>query len=212
MILITGAKGIIGKQLCELLTREDYEFIPHPFDICIPPTLKECNGVIHLAAVSRVQPCENNAVECIRTNVLGTVTLLEYAKQHKCWFIYVSTMNTGSLYSASKEMGELLCKYYAKQKWVKCAILKVGNVYGVSKGNNLVTSVINGINEQREVTVENPDKVLYPAHIDKVIEKIMKYVKKKVGRDLITTAIYNETITWGELVHKLKEEGCGKYL
>jgi FlaA1/EpsC-like NDP-sugar epimerase len=45
--------------------------------------LNNFDGIIHLAAISRVVVAENNQEECIRTNVYGTKTLIEVLEKKR---------------------------------------------------------------------------------------------------------------------------------
>lgn len=85
-ILVTGSEGLIGTQLS--LSLEKMGMAVQHFDIkfpkkhkdyggvldldCLHEKLKNCTGIVHLAAVSRVVWGEKDPEGCWQTNVIGT--------------------------------------------------------------------------------------------------------------------------------------------
>ena len=49
---------------------------------CVNEGMPKIDYVFHLAAYSRIQIALKNPVGCVKTNVLGTTTLLQYAREH----------------------------------------------------------------------------------------------------------------------------------
>src|SRR3990167_3176400 len=134
-ILITGSKGLIGSALkrslqllnIEVVGIDSNEPVDHPDHgtILDQDTLfhriRNCDGVIHLAAVSRVIFGEKFPKLCWETNVLGTQKVLEAAmySKKKPWVLYAS----------SREV-------YGEQKILPVnekALLQPVNIYGESK-------------------------------------------------------------------------------
>ncbi len=110
--------------------------------------ISECDAVIHFAAESHVDRSISGSAEFIRTNVLGTHTLLEAAKQAKIGrFVHVSTdevygsINDGSWpetdplqpnspYAASKASSDLLVRSYFKTYGFNTVTTRCSNNYG----------------------------------------------------------------------------------
>jgi len=169
MILVSGYEGFIGKKLCKKLTN----WCCSPPDICTP-SFHKVEGVIHLAAISSWKDAERDKVECVRVNVLGTATMLEYARLNKAWFIYVTTTEEHSFYSLTKRMGEELCHYYATNYGMKVVVLRLGNIYG-GGSKRYVSMLMKKAREGKQVRVKNPNWILRPIHISKVVEKVVWY-------------------------------------
>lgn len=113
----------------------------------IEDLFKGVDSVFHLAAESRIQPCIENPSLAVRTNVTGTLNILEASRLHKVSkVIYSSTSSVYGLtetlptneetkidclnpYSTTKYIGEKLCRVYNSDKLDTC-ILRYFNVYG----------------------------------------------------------------------------------
>ena len=182
-ILVTGAAGFIGANFVEYFVNKhpDYKVVVvdkltyagnmanldkvkdkisfEKADICDFEKMKEIfdkydiNGVIHFAAESHVDNSIKNPFVFTHTNVIGTHTLLETAKQK--WgegsenkFVHISTdevygalgedgyftekspIQPSSPYSASKASADLLVQAYARTYKMPCTISRCSNNYG----------------------------------------------------------------------------------
>jgi len=94
-ILITGSEGLIGKPLGEALKAQGFKV--RGIDIVAPegsddfgdildyPALadaaKDCDGIVHLAAISRVVWGQERPELCWNTNVIGTTNVVQAARQ-----------------------------------------------------------------------------------------------------------------------------------
>jgi dTDP-glucose 4,6-dehydratase len=106
--------------------------------------------IIHLAANSNIDMAIRNPISCIKTNILGTANILEYARKlyNLEAFIFFSTegvfgsapegvsfkerdrYNSTNPYSATKAAGEELCTAYANTYGVPVIITHTMNVIG----------------------------------------------------------------------------------
>ena len=167
-VLITGGAGLIGTASktyfeqrgwtvstldlkdCDL----DGRTIDYVGDIVdfkhLQELLSDFDGILHLAAVSRVIDAELNKEECTRVNVNGTKRLLEAASAAKCrWFIFGSSREVygepPSLpvseeygvapinhYGHAKVIGENMVKDYCEINEMVHSNLRFSNVYGHS--------------------------------------------------------------------------------
>jgi nucleoside-diphosphate-sugar epimerase len=168
-ILITGGAGLIGTasktyfeqrgwtvstldlKECDL----DGRTIDHVGDIVefkpLQDILTDIDGILHLAAVSRVIDAELDKEECTRVNVNGTKRLLEAASAAKCrWFIFGSSREVygepPSLpvseengvapinhYGNAKVIGENMVKKHCEINGMVHSNLRFSNVYGHSE-------------------------------------------------------------------------------
>jgi UDP-glucose 4-epimerase len=167
-ILITGSAGLIGSALTQQLLKKGLHVVE--CDIRLPMTapghgdvrdlntltklIRDCQGIIHLAAVSRVVWGEQNPQLCWEVNVGGTHNIIKAAQQapQQPWIIFASSrevygqqttlpvteqadlipLNT---YARSKVAGEELMIEYQQQS-APAAILRFSSVYGSAQDYN----------------------------------------------------------------------------
>ena len=170
--LVTGGAGFIGSNLVDRLLKDGHEvtvidnessdaneqFYWNPaaknykYDVTdyesTRPLYDGVDKVFHLAAEARIQPCIENPLKAVITNVLGTTTVLQCAREAGVQRVmYSSTSaaygmkNTPPLvetmandclnpYSVTKTAGEEMCKMYSKLFGLETVIFRYFNVYG----------------------------------------------------------------------------------
>jgi len=223
-ILITGGLGFIGFNLSKQLANlgyfvyvldlnerhKDYENCYNikyiQSDINNYEVLKELfdniifDGIVHLAAVSRVVVAQNNPNECIRTNINGTMILLKALEnsktQHnKPWLIFGSSREVYgeteklpvkenfekkpiNIYGESKLIGEDLFNEFASKNKNNCLILRFSNVYGNKYDlmDRVVPKFITSIYLDKYLIIEGGNQVIDFTYIDDTIEAIIKSI------------------------------------
>ena len=104
-VIVTGGAGFIGSHIVDRLIEENHEVIVidnesaechnqfyyndkaqyYKFDICdyenIRPLFEGVDYVFHLAAEARIQPSLTNPLLTVRTNSLGTATVLQCSRE-----------------------------------------------------------------------------------------------------------------------------------
>ena len=154
--LVTGGAGFIGSHLVdELVSRgndviiidsllsgnmkfinEKAQFIKA--DITnyeeILPYFERCDGVFHLAAIARTPWCIEDPILAYKTNVMGTLHVLEAARKHKVKRVVMTSSNVVyafyTPYRTSKEALEQLGKTYTDMYGMSVICLRNSNVYG----------------------------------------------------------------------------------
>src|SRR5271166_5518744 len=103
MILVTGAAGLVGRHLSTVLTQQGLAV--RAFDIRRAPdetvlsrdaverAMRDVDGIVHLAAVSRVVDGERNPEHCRRTNLDGLKVVVDAALRstHRPWLVFASS-------------------------------------------------------------------------------------------------------------------------
>jgi len=177
-ILVTGGAGFIGSNLVDRLVNEGHVVTVidnesastnttfyknsnatyYKFDIAeynnIRPLFENIDFVFHLAAEARIQPSIQNPLLAVRTNVLGTATVLQCAREAGVKkVIYSSTSSAYGLknlppldenmpddclnpYSVSKVSGEKLVEMYHTLFGMNTVTLRYFNVYGPREPDN----------------------------------------------------------------------------
>ena len=158
-ILVTGSSGFIGKHLLDKLDGcIPFDRFPENAigngDITILDDIinasKDCDGIIHLAAISRVSDCEDNPKSCVDVNINGTLNvLLSAIKNNINWIGVVTTgeiewienqeiqsfKKIDNLYGVSKLTTELLVDVVGTKANLKSTIYRICSaVFG--EGNN----------------------------------------------------------------------------
>ena len=161
-ILITGSSGLIGSNLCILLEVKNYTILK--LDIrdsdnsnscgsildkgVLKNKINKCDGIIHLAGISRVVHGQNTPDLCELTNIEGTRNIVEIAKgcSNKPWIIYASSREVYgqqdilpvtedrdllpmNAYAHSKVQAEEIITN-ARQYGLNTSILRFSNVFG----------------------------------------------------------------------------------
>ena len=168
-ILVTGGAGFIGSNIVDELVKNGSETVVlddfstpsvtkfpqdvkviegsvENLDTCRLAT-KNCDFVLHLAAVSRVGLSEDNIARCSATNIVGTQNLLLASVENNIKkFVYsasssyygnqesphIESMGSEFLnfYALSKATGEELCKFFSNKYGLETIALRYFNVYG----------------------------------------------------------------------------------
>jgi len=108
-ILITGGSGLLGSKIGAIAIRKGHEVYsgykehesihgtPIELDICDKLETSKAfdsikpQAVVHAAALTNVDKCEEDQKLAWRVNIEGTKNILEASERHNAFFIYVST-------------------------------------------------------------------------------------------------------------------------
>lgn len=199
-ILVTGAKGFVGKNLCAALKNiKDGKDKTHPglvidevleYDIDTDPALldgfcKEAGFVFNLAGVNRPQ----NQEEFMQGNFGFASTLLDTLKKHKntCPVMLSSSQQaslTGrfgnSEYGRSKKAGEDLFLEYSKETGAKVLVYRFPNLFGKwcrPNYNSAVATFCNAFANDLPYTVNDPSVELELLYIDDLVDEMIACLK-----------------------------------
>jgi len=204
--LITGGTGSIGSYMLQTLinkgfrnlrvvARDEHSLLKlkmkHPFieivtgDIADSFTcVKACQdvaGVFHFAAFKHISLAEEQPYRCIKTNVIGTLNLLEASKNITDFFIMISTDkadNPKAIYSATKYMGEKLVAEFSKtNKKIKYRVVRFGNVWNTS--GSFITKWRTLIREQKDVIVTDEAATRFFIKREEAVNFIFECLKGK---------------------------------
>jgi len=163
---------------------------------------QQFEGIVHLAAVSRVVVAQNDPARCIQTNINGTQTLLQAlrnASQNTPWLIFGSSREVYgesktlpvcesferkfvNIYGDSKIQGENLFTSFAKEHSNSCLILRFSNVYGNQYDivDRVLPRFIRAIVKKQELIIEGGGQTIDFTHIDDTVDAIvlaMEYLR-----------------------------------
>ncbi len=210
-ILITGAGGFIASYLSAKLINEGHEVFCHIHsdgDLSQSDSLSrfgEIDHVFHLAAKTVISESLKNPYDFFQTNLMGTVTVLEFCRKNLCRLTFVSTYVYGepkylpidelhplaaaTPYHKSKILCEELCEFYSEKFGVNVTVLRPFNVYGAGLGATfLIPSILSQILDPglNEVSVQNLQARRDYIYVDDVAEAMVSTLTSSK-----TYAVYN---------------------
>ena len=198
-ILVTGAKGFVGKNLCsqlnnikdgkarnygvavEAVYEYDLDSTPEELD----QWCQEADFVFNLAGVNRPQ----NQEEFMQGNFGFASTLLDTLKKHgnKCPVMLSSSQQaslTGrfgnSEYGRSKKAGEDLFLEYGKETGAKMLVYRFPNLFGKwcrPNYNSAVATFCNAFANDLPYTVNDPSVELELLYIDDLVDEMIACLK-----------------------------------
>ena len=200
-ILVTGAKGFVGKNLCaelknvkdgkskcwgpELVIDEVFEYDLGNSQQELDEWCSRCDFVFNLAGVNR--PKETS--EFMEGNFGFASTLLDTLKKHKntCPVMLSSSQQaslTGrfgnSEYGRSKKAGEELFFAYSEETGAKVMVYRFPNLFGKwcrPNYNSAVATFCNNIANDLPITVNDPSVELELLYIDDLVAEMMSCLK-----------------------------------
>ena len=207
-ILVTGAKGFIGKNLITELRNRGYaDILEYDKDTdlsLLDEYCKEADFVFHLAGVNRPQ----EQSEYMEGNFGFTSTLLNTLKKYRntCPVLMSSSIQAelDNPYGKSKKAGEDLLFAYSKETGVKVLVYRLPNVFGKwcrPNYNSAVATFCYNIAHNLPITVNDPTFVMNLVHIDDVVEELISALQGEencAGQFCEVSAVYN--ISLGEIV------------
>lgn len=220
-ILVTGAKGFVGKNLCSTLknirdgkdkTRTINVDSIYEFDIDTPiEQLDEFCGsadfVFHLAGVNR--PKEEK--EFMEGNFGFTSVLLDTLKKHQNKApILVSSSIQAALdnpYGLSKKAGEDLIFSYGKETGTKTLVYRFPNVFGKwckPNYNSAVATFCYNISHDLPITVNDRNHLMTLVYVDDVVDELIRAASgNETKTDDYCRVPVEHQITLGEIVDLL---------
>ncbi|WP_306010172.1 capsular polysaccharide biosynthesis protein CapF [Bacillus sp. MMSF_3328] len=183
-ILVTGAKGFLGKNLIAELKNRGYndvfEFSRESDPELLEKFTMECEFVFHLAGVNR----PTNEKEFMEGNFGLTSQLLELLKKHnnKAPVLFTSSIQAekDNPYGKSKKAGEDLLFNHYYETDAKVYVYRLPNLFGKwSKPNynTVVATFCHNIATGLDIQINDPEIELNLCYIDDVIEEFMKAVE-----------------------------------
>lgn len=184
-VLVTGAKGFIGKNLIsELERQENIEVMA--FDIDSPAEAleeycRECNFVFNLAGVNRPEHTE----EFMEGNFGFASTLVQTLKKYHntCPIMNSSSIQAAldNPYGKSKKAGEDMLYAYGKEVEAEVYVYRFPNVFGKwcrPNYNSAVATFCNNIANGLPIQVNDRNTVMHLVYIDDVVEELLQALER----------------------------------
>ncbi|HRW09950.1 MAG TPA: dTDP-4-dehydrorhamnose reductase [Caldilineaceae bacterium] len=185
-VLVTGAKGMLGSDLCQILRQRDYEVVitdigemdvRNRTQVRATMQAVEPDWVIHLAAMTDVDACERDPDESFRSNTIATQNVALACQEMDVLMTYVSTIsvfdgtsavpytefdtpNPQSWYSRSKYQGEHIVEKLLNRYY----IVRAGWMFGGGPEDKKFVAKIMELAMQRDKLTVVDDKFGSPTY------------------------------------------------
>lgn len=219
-VLITGAQGFVGKNLCaaleeirlghdrrpdhalDTLTIFAYDIDSDPKDL--DRFCAECDFVINLAGVNRPKDPE----EFMQGNFGFASTLLDTLKKHnnRCPVTLSSSVQAsltgryaGSIYGESKKAGEDLFFQYSADTGAEVLVYRFPNVFGKwcrPNYNSAIATFCHNTANGLPIQVNDPSVEMDVVYIDDVVEELIQALRgnaNKLSDGFCAVPIHHET-------------------
>ena len=226
-ILITGAKGFVGKNLVASLanirdgkdktTALGCDLEIFEYDVDTDPALldaycKDADFVFHLAGVNRPQ----NEAEFMEGNFGFTSTLLETLEKYNniCPVMISSSIQAAldNPYGRSKKAGEDLIFEYGKRTGAQVFVYRFPNLFGKwcrPNYNSVIATFCHNVAHGLPIQVNDPSVVLHLVYIDDLVQEMLAALQGKAHiKDEYAYVPVVHEITLGriaELISSFKE-------
>lgn len=199
-ILVTGAKGFVGKNLCaqlknikdgkakcygDLVVEEVYEYDIDSTPEELDAWCRDCNFVFNLAGVNRPQ----NTEEFMQGNFGFASTLLDTLKKyHNTCPVMISSSIQATLagrfgtseYGKSKKAGEELMFEYGRETGAKVLVYRFPNLFGKwcrPNYNSAIATFCNNIANDLPIQVNDRSVEMELLYIDDLVEEMIGALK-----------------------------------
>ncbi len=215
-VLITGARGKLGRALCTRLNKE-YKIVGVNRNLADITDRKRIldivinynpNIIIHTAAYTDVDACQMNPDEAYNVNVGGTENIAHAAQKSNSNLIYISTdyvfdgekngpyketdlANPINIYGKTKLEGEKIIQNIMK----KYLIIRTSWLFGEGK-KSFVDSIIKKTKQSDVISVVT-DKYASPTYTDDLADAIAKLI-----------IFFKKRNSWGEIFHITNSGFC----
>lgn len=228
-VLVTGISGFIGRSLVEEIINRKLPWNIYGIDIKEPCfnnnkyldsinfdildirdseaveeyfESKRFDGVIHLAAISRVVDAEKDKENCINTNLFGTKYLLDnVSKVSDTWVIFGSSREVYgeqnqfpvketaekkpiNIYGICKLVGEIIVKKQIKRH----VILRFSNVYGNNYDiiSRVIPAFVTSALKDETLYIEGGEQTIDFTHISDTVTCLIRTAELLQSRALET--------------------------
>lgn len=221
-ILVTGASGLLGQELCPMLDEIGAQYWATNskiFDITDTKMVNEIMNkvsldlIIHLAAYTNVDLAETNPDDAFLVNQIGTKNMAKIAKKLDVPIVYISTSsvfdgkrNTPykttdtvhpiNVYGLSKLKGEEEIKKITDKYY----IIRTSNLYGKG-GSNYIDAMLTYSMFKSDISVVD-DQIISPTWTKYLCKEIIKIITEKKPYGIYHIASKGSA-SWPEVTKKI---------
>ena len=183
-ILVTGANGFIGKNLCIRLREEEFEVLEctrGTTHSALTKMLLTCDHVVHLAGVNR--PDNDSEFEDVNHQFTNQLCFALSKNEHKIPILFTSSVQAGNgtPYGNSKDSAEKTLMRHQDDSNTAVTVYRLPNVFGKwcrPHYNSVVATYCKQIAHNEQILVSAPDKELTLVYIDDVVNSFIEKIRR----------------------------------
>lgn len=226
-VLVTGARGFIGRALCASAGLAPYRVIAlsrADGDLADSATLKgvvPTSRVVHLAGRVSVPESWSNPADFHRANLLSTLNVLEYCCEHDAALVFISAYLYGiperlpvsetspprpnNPYALSKHLAEQACEFYARHRGVSVTVLRPFNIFGpAQRPDFLIPHILRQVAAGDRVVVDDLAPRRDYLFVDDLVEAIVRSLDAKWEHEVINVGS-GRSHSVGELIAAIQD-------
>lgn len=219
-ILVTGANGFIGKNLCLRLVEDKHKvlkFESKDTDDTLKEMIKNCDFVMHLAGVNRPLTTE----EFYDGNVNFTLKLVNHLKSENRSIPILFSSSIQALqendYGKSKKQAEQLIFEYGNSTASNVYVFRLANAFGKwSKPNynSVVATFCYNITHCLDIIINDRNKIVPFVYIDDIIKEFILCIKKNGCNDILNVnPVYDVSLgDLADLLYSFKESRSSLFI
>lgn len=215
-ILVTGARGFIGKNLiAELKNRKYEDILEYNRDselALLDEYTKKCDFVFHLAGINR--PKEES--DFIKGNCEFTALLFNKLRENdnNAPVLVTSSIQAelDNAYGKSKKSAEEVAFSYAEETGSRVMIYRLPNAFGKwckPNYNSVVATFCNNIANDLDISINDSSAVMNLVYIDDVVNEFINSIEEKENKKGLycyVPVVYTETVgKIAELIKNFKQ-------
>lgn len=228
--IIFGGSGFLGEKLIERLVHEELTVVARnegklialkekfpniniiPGDIADSWTVAEAfktkpDGVFLLSASKSVEIAEKEVMQCVKSNVIGTLKILKASLIYKPKFIILTSTDKAAQVSGVYGATKLLCERLFKEAQelnpdTKYRVVRYGNVWGSTA--SFITKWIPLLKQGNGIKLTDPDMTRFFWTRDDAISLIFSCLEEANGPEPYIPSM--KAMRMGDIVDALKIE------
>jgi UDP-2-acetamido-2,6-beta-L-arabino-hexul-4-ose reductase len=210
-VLITGARGFVGRNLCTVLKRQEglclIEIDVEQTQQELAEALGKADVIFHLAGVNRPQDVEEFSIG--NTVLTGQICdmLLRHNRTPKIIFTSSIQAELDNPYGKSKREAEEVLRRFANDAGAECVVYRMKNLFGkwCRPNYNAVTATFcHNIAHDLPIQISDPSNVVELTYIDDVISAFVGEIDNGKPSFRFAPTLPFTRITLGEIAEKIK--------
>lgn len=190
-VLVTGAKGFIGKNLVQtLLLKENVHVLQADIETSeseLEAFLQQAETIVHLAGVNR--PKDVSEFQSGNLGYTSRITSILKRLKKSVRFICTSSIQAelDNPYGVSKREMETELRRFAKSTSSDLRIFRLTNVFGKwcrPFYNSVVATFCHQVAHKQELRIDDPERVLELGYIDDVVRHLLTHIFDETPRSI----------------------------